>query len=120
MTDTLPHAVWIESSGHAAAAMLDVGAHLGIFDGHFPGTPIAPGVAQVDWAMALAPQRLPVPPRARFARLDVLKFQAIIRPGTQVRLDLEWQPEKLALAFRLSSASGPHASGRIVFRSEHD
>jgi hypothetical protein len=50
----------------------------------------------------------------------VLKFQAIIRPGTRVRLDLEWQPEKLALAFRLSSTSGPHASGRIVFRSEHD
>ncbi|WP_373375787.1 3-hydroxyacyl-ACP dehydratase FabZ family protein [Cupriavidus nantongensis] len=119
MTEILPHAVWIECSEYAAAAVLDVGAHLPIFDGHFPGTPIVPGVAQIDWAMALAPQRLPVPPRERFARLDVLKFQGIIRPGAQVRLDLEWQPEKLALAFRLSSASGPHASGRIVFRSEH-
>ncbi|MDQ0143115.1 ApeI family dehydratase [Cupriavidus necator] len=119
MTETRPQAVWIESSGHTAAAMLDVGAHLAVFDGHFPGTPIVPGVAQVDWAMTLAPQRLPVPPRERFVRLEVLKFQAIIRPGTRVRLDLAWEPARQALGFRLSSAAGVHASGRIVFRSEH-
>lgn len=116
---TLPRAVWSEGSGNAAAATLDVGEHLAIFDGHFPGTPIVPGVAQLDWVMALAPQRLPVPARERFLRLDVLKFQGVIRPGSQVRLDLEWLPDKLALAFRLTSAAGPHASGRIVFRSEH-
>lgn len=116
---TLPRATWIERDAQRAAALLDVGEHLAIFDGHFPGTPIVPGVAQVDWVMALAPQRLPVPPRERFARLDVLKFQGIIRPGMQVRLDLDWQADKLVLAFRLSSAAGPHASGRIVFRSEH-
>ncbi|WP_029049629.1 AMP-binding protein [Cupriavidus sp. amp6] len=116
---TLPRAVWIESSGNAAAATLDVSEHLAIFDGHFPGTPIVPGVAQLDWVMALAPQRLPVPARERFLRLDVLKFQGVIRPGSHVRLDLEWLPDKLALAFRLTSAAGPHASGRIVFRRKH-
>ena len=91
-----------------------------------PDTPNTPGPDPMcvdkngmDWVMALAPQRLPVPPRERFARLDVLKFQGIIRPGMQVRLDLDWQADKLVLAFRLSSAAGPHASGRIVFRSEH-
>ncbi|WP_354686488.1 AMP-binding protein [Cupriavidus necator] len=116
---TLPRAAWIECGEASAAAMLDVGEHLAVFDGHFPGTPIVPGVAQIDWVMALAPQRLPVPPRDRFLRLDVLKFQGVIRPGSQVRLDLEWLPEKASLAFRLTSAAGPHASGRIVFRSAH-
>ncbi|HBO78096.1 MAG TPA: AMP-dependent synthetase, partial [Cupriavidus sp.] len=57
----------------------DIAEDLAIFDGHFPGAPIVPGVAQVDWVMALAPQRLAVPPRQRFARLDVLKFQAVMR-----------------------------------------
>ncbi|WP_042880321.1 AMP-binding protein [Cupriavidus necator] len=116
---TLPRAVWIEGSDNTAVATLDVGEHLAIFDGHFPGTPIVPGVAQIDWVMTLAPQRLPVPARERFLRLDVLKFQGVIRPGSQVRLDLEWLPAKAALAFRLTSAAGPHASGRIIFRSEH-
>lgn len=119
---TVPRAVWIErgegGEKHSAAAMLDIHEHLAIFDGHFPGTPIVPGVAQIDWVMTLAPQALPIPPRAAFLRLDVLKFQGIIRPGMQVRMDLEWLVEKHALSFRLTSAAGPHASGRIAFRSE--
>ncbi|MDF3888453.1 AMP-binding protein [Cupriavidus basilensis] len=99
----------------AASAELEVGEDLAVFDGHFPGTPIVPGVAQLDWIMALAPERLPVPPRVRFRRLEALKFQAVIVPGTTVRMALTWQPERSVLAFRLSSAGGPHASGRFVF-----
>ncbi|MGO4155711.1 AMP-binding protein [Cupriavidus sp. YAF13] len=99
----------------SAAAELEVSEDLAVFDGHFPGSPIVPGVAQVDWVMALAPERLPVPPRARFRRLEILKFQAVITPGTLVHMTLAWQPERSALAFRLSSARGPHASGRIIF-----
>jgi hypothetical protein len=75
-------------------------------------------VAQVDWVMALAPQRLPIPPRERFARLDTLKFQAVIQPGTTVRMALTWQPDALALGFRLTSDTGPHASGKIVFHPD--
>ncbi len=33
-----------------------------------PDAPIVPGVAQVDWVMALAPQRLPIPRRASASR----------------------------------------------------
>lgn len=114
---TLPSVTWIEREPGKAAAMLDVHAHLAVFDGHFPGAPIVPGVAQVDWVMTLAPQALPVPSRTAFMRLDVLKFQGIIRPGMQVRMDLEWHADKHALAFRLTSDAGPHASGRVAFRS---
>ncbi|WP_458766141.1 AMP-binding protein [Cupriavidus basilensis] len=99
----------------SVAAELEVSEDLAVFDGHFPGSPIVPGVAQVDWVMALAPERLPVPPRARFRRIEILKFQAVITPGTLVHMTLAWQPERSALAFRLSSARGPHASGRIIF-----
>jgi len=115
---TLPRVVWLDGNALTANAELLIGEHLAVFDGHFPGTPIVPGVAQIDWVMALAPQRLPIPPRERFARLDVLKFQGVIRPGSTVQLALEWLPEKQALGFRLTSNAGPHASGRIVFRSD--
>ena len=93
---TVPAAHWLEadatsaSSATSATAALDVTDDLAIFDGHFPDTPIVPGVAQVDWVMALAPQRLPIPPRERFARLDTLKFQAVIQPGTTVRMAPSW------------------------------
>ena len=65
--------------------------------------------------LPLAPQRLAVPPRQRFARLDVLKFQAVMRPGAAVRMALDWQPASCTLAFRLTSDAGSHASGKIVF-----
>jgi 3-hydroxymyristoyl/3-hydroxydecanoyl-(acyl carrier protein) dehydratase len=112
---SMPTARWVAGDDTSATAELDITEDLAIFDGHFPGAPIVPGVAQVDWVMALAPQRLAVPPRQRFARLDVLKFQAVIRPGATVRLALDWQPAACALTFRFTSDAGSHASGKIIF-----
>lgn len=114
----LPQVVWTSRGELQARADLLINEDLAVFDGHFDGTPIVPGVAQVEWAFALAAQVLPVPPRERFCRLDTLKFQQVIRPGEHVQLELDWQPGRSMLAFRLASASGPHASGRIVFQGE--
>ncbi len=106
-----PPTGWTPDATSATAA-LDVTDDLAIFDGHFPDTPIVPGVAQVDWVMALAPQRPAAFRRASAsARLDTLKFQAVIQPGTTVRMTLTWQPDARALGFRLTSDTGPHASG---------
>jgi len=115
---TLPAVRWLTGDEASATAELDVAEDLAVFDGHFPGAPIVPGVAQVDWVMALAPLKLAVPPRRRFARLDTLKFQSVIRPNSVVRLALTWQPDAHALGFRFSSGAGPHASGKIVFHPE--
>ncbi|WP_066737344.1 AMP-binding protein [Cupriavidus sp. D384] len=112
---TVPAARWVAADATSAQADLDIADDLAVFDGHFPGMPVVPGVAQVDWVMALAPERLAIPPRERFARLDMLKFQAVIRPGTRVRLALAWQPAECVLGFRLTSDAGAHASGKIVF-----
>ncbi|MDT6961917.1 AMP-binding protein [Cupriavidus sp. SZY C1] len=115
---TVPEVRWLDHDATSATAELYVAEDLAVFDGHFPGAPIVPGVAQVDWVMALAPQKLDVPPRQRFARLDVLKFQAVIRPNSTVQLALMWQADVRALGFRLTSDAGPHASGRIMFHPE--
>lgn len=94
---------------------LRVPADLAVFDGHFPGTPVVPGVALVDWAIHFARSSFAVPPL--FRRADVLKFQALIRPDTDLRLQLDWRAEDSTLAFRYESALGPHASGRLLFKA---
>jgi acyl-CoA synthetase (AMP-forming)/AMP-acid ligase II len=111
----LPDVRWQQRDAARVTAILHIGEDLAVFDGHFPQTPIVPGVAQVDWALALAEEALDIPPRASFCRLDTLKFQRVLRPGDEAELELDWQPERLSLAFLLKSAAGTHSSGRIVF-----
>jgi acyl-CoA synthetase (AMP-forming)/AMP-acid ligase II len=114
----LPDVRWQQRDAARATAILHIGEDLAVFDGHFPQTPIVPGVAQVDWAMSLAGEALDIPPRASFCRLDTLKFQRVLQPGDEAVLELDWQPERLSLGFLLKSAAGTHSSGRIVFRKQ--
>lgn len=95
---------------------LRIPAELAVFDGHFPGTPVVPGVALVDWAIHFARSSFDVP--TSFRRADVLKFQALIRPDTALHLRLDWRSADATLAFRYDSALGPHASGRLLFQAD--
>lgn len=87
------------------------------FSGHFPTTPILPGVVQVDWAINLAQRLLPVPPR--FAGMEVLKFQQLVRPGDHITLTLRFDPERGKLYFAYHSGDLPCSSGRIVLEAAH-
>ncbi len=82
------------------------------FDGHFPGFPILPGVVQLEWAMHFARQNFAMPHDCM--RLETIKFQQVIRPGTEVRLSLSFVSETGQLRFAFESESGRHASGRFV------
>lgn len=108
-----PVPAWTLREAGRARVELALDASLAVFDGHFPQAPILPGVAQLDWAVQLAREAFPLPPR--FLRMEALKFQRVARPGDVLQLDLEWQPERATLAFRYVSVHGPHASGRVVF-----
>ena len=72
---------------------------LAVFDGHFPQIAILPGVAQLDWAVRWGREAFAMPPR--FIRMENLKFQRVLRPGTRVRLHLEWQQAKSAAGLPL-------------------
>lgn len=91
---------------------------LAYFSGHFPRAPVLPGVVQVEWAMKLSQRLLDLPPR--FAGMEVLKFQQLVRPGDSLTLTLcfDEQRSKLHFAFR-NSEGAPCSSGRIVLEAAH-
>lgn len=92
---------------------LTIPADLLYFDGHFAQAPILPGVVQADWAISYGRRYFDLPPR--FMGMQALKFQQVILPGACVTLELQHDPLKSALNFRIHSAAGAHASGRLLF-----
>jgi len=91
---------------------LNVPADLAYFSGHFPSAPVLPGVVQVDWAMALGQRLLDLPPK--FAGMEVLKFQQLIRPGDDISLTLRFDAERGKLYFTYRNSDAACSSGRIL------
>jgi acyl-coenzyme A synthetase/AMP-(fatty) acid ligase len=112
----MPAPDWQQRGAAQASATLAVAADLAPFDGHFPQAPILPGVVLVDWAVRLARDAFALD--GGLMRMDALKFQHVVHPGTQLHVQLDWQPATAAdavLGFRFTSTHGVHASGRLHF-----
>ena len=82
------------------------------FSGHFPSTPVLPGVVQIDWVLHLAPGYLTIPPR--FVGMEVLKFQQLLRPGDLASLTFRFDPARNKLYFSYQIGDSAASSGRIV------
>ncbi|MES2821715.1 MAG: AMP-binding protein [Pseudomonadota bacterium] len=82
------------------------------FTGHFPQTPVLPGVVQIDWALQLARQLLDLPPR--FVGMEVLKFQQLARPGDRLTLTLKFDAPRSKLHFAFRNGEAPCSSGRLL------
>ncbi|XQE66693.1 AMP-binding protein [Pseudomonas sp. P3C3] len=92
---------------------LDVPPDLAHFTGHFPQTPVLPGVVQIDWAQRLARELIAeLPPR--FCGMEVLKFQQLVRPGDRIQLTLRFDAERGKLYFAYRNGEAPCSSGRIL------
>ena len=92
---------------------LAVPPDLAFFSGHFPTTPVLPGVVQIDWAISLGQQLLDLPPR--FGGMEVLKFQQLVRPGDEIELTLGFDPQRSKLHFAYRHGDAACSSGRIVW-----
>jgi acyl-coenzyme A synthetase/AMP-(fatty) acid ligase len=99
-----------EAGDGRLALRLEIDRSLACFRGHFPGQPVVPGVAQLEWVIGFAREAFDI--RGAFQGVDALKFQRIIAPGMAVTLTLEWRGT--TLAFRFESDT-PHSSGRLLF-----
>lgn len=91
---------------------LSVPPDLAYFSGHFPKAPVLPGVVQVEWALNLGRQLLNL--SGKFAGMEVLKFQQLVRPGDEVQLHLRFDPERGKLYFAYRNDTATCSSGRII------
>ncbi len=79
------------------------------FQGHFPGEPVLPGVAQIDWAAKCAVRYFAVP--ARFPRIGQLKFSKLIVANSVLSLRLEYKRDKGRIVFSFSEGGEVCSSG---------
>ena len=92
---------------------LQVPLDLAHFTGHFPHTPVLPGVVQIDWAQHLARTLIAdLPPR--FGGMEVLKFQQLVRPGDRLQLALRFDAARGKLYFAFRNGEAACSSGRIL------
>lgn len=103
-----------QQDGSQVVIELQIPADLLYLQGHFPGTPIVPGVALTDWAIQAAARCFGREPR--IAAIQRLKFHQVLRPNERVTLLLHHRAEADATEFRYRSAEHDHASGRLLWR----
>ncbi|MDP2877072.1 MAG: hypothetical protein Q8O00_12870 [Holophaga sp.] len=84
-----------------------------VFQGHFPGNPILPGVMQVDWAVRLG--TIAFGPLGDFIGINNLKFMDLVRPGEQLSVFLAFDAPAGKLAFRYEGPDKRKSSGTILF-----
>ncbi|HSV34484.1 MAG TPA: AMP-binding protein [Ramlibacter sp.] len=112
----LPQAEWSRRDATEARLAVQVTPDLAVLDGHFPGAPVLPGVAQLHWAIEFARTCFTLP--GRFLRAEALKFQRPVIPTVRLELALRWRAETGQLSFEFTTHEGVHSSGRVVFAQD--
>ncbi len=89
---------------------------LACFADHFPALPVLPGVLQLQWALAFGAARFGTPHACR--RMEMLKFQHLLRPGDRPRLRLRHDAaaRRLHFAYRLGDTEA--SSGRFAWEQD--
>lgn len=82
----IPTVTKSEIAGDEARFELELDPALRWFDGHFPGQPILPGVAQLHIASLLAERTWGAPATGR--EMSRIKFRRVMQPGDRITLTL--------------------------------
>lgn len=110
---TLPEVLSVHPAPDQLLLRLKVPANLDYFPGHFPVQGILPGVVQIDWVVHFARQYFS--PLGRFAKMEVLKFQQIILPDSEIHMQLTYRADTQKVLFEVFAEQQKFASGRLVF-----
>lgn len=110
---TRPDVEWLEQGPRRVLGRFTVSSTLQVLEGHFPGQPVVPGVAQVGWALSFGEERFGLAPALE--RMEAVKFQTLMRPGQVVTMELRWDDGVLRFSFE--GAGRRYSTGRLVLRS---
>lgn len=97
---TEPEIRAIRPLANGAEFDLFIPPEIAYIDGHFPGRPIVPGVAQIDWVVKLAMRHLNSP--IETAQEFRVKFRRLTVPNTVVTLSLHQTVPSRRLDFQYS------------------
>ncbi len=81
------------------------------FQGHFPGLPILPGVAQVHFAALFAERYFDI--KLKVQQIKKLRFARIIQPYEEVTLLLKYFELKNKVFFQFSCSKHLNSSGEF-------
>ena len=113
----LPQVLDLASADSVSAELtLQIQPQLVWFQGHFPETPILPGVVQLNWVRTVAARLWQEHAHwlSKTSQLEAIKFQQVIRPGDTVQLHMQLQPDRRRVQFKYFSDAKVFASGRLV------
>jgi len=99
------------TEGDETVVPFTVPADLGYFEGHFPGAPIVPGVAQIV-ALAEARARLAWPELGPSRGLRRVKFKKGLYPNDALELRLRRDGDTVAFTIQGDEL---HTKGSLVF-----
>jgi len=95
---------------------LFIPADLRCLRGHFPGLPVVPGVAQLDWAVKLAARHFDLP--IAVANKVQIKFKRILVAPADVTLALHHRSAERQITFEYTQGEAVVSQGRFVFDRE--
>ncbi|MCA9114424.1 MAG: 3-hydroxyacyl-ACP dehydratase FabZ [Planctomycetaceae bacterium] len=120
-----PPFLWLDEvtdiSEKRITALKHVSESLDVFQGHYPGFPVLPGVLQCEMAMQAAAILIAKndPPEAGkvpvATRMNSVQFRRMIKPGETVQIDVELT-EKLGQAWFLTGKVS--VDGKVATRLE--
>lgn len=109
----------IRKTEDAVTARADVPAASRWFEGHFPGDPILPGIAQL--ALVIEVLKRALGPKTAAVRFSRVRFKQLIRPGDRLALDIRPKPEDARrFAFRITCGTEPALAGSVTVSGEDE
>jgi len=104
-------------SNEKAIVTIEVGKEIVYFRGHFPGSPVLPGIVQTDWVIKFACHIFNIE-KFNIQKIAQLKFNRVIQPGANLFIELIWKNN--TLTFKYYDAESAYSSGKLTVKRVKD